>query len=110
MRLTDWWNALITDLDRLKVLVKQETSNSEAWTAAMTMATEGREIEANLFAARTREANIKKASEKLGAEYTSSATEAPQYLPNVTNPDELLFAMVFTSTSIATHKSMKVIP
>ncbi|KTD25966.1 MULTISPECIES: hypothetical protein [Legionella] len=95
MRLTDWWNALITDLDRLKVLVKQETSNSEAWTAAMTMATEGREIEANLFAARTREANIKKASEKLGAEYTSSATEAPQYLPNVTNPDELLFAMVF---------------
>ncbi|ARG97922.1 hypothetical protein [Legionella micdadei] len=95
MKLTDWWNALITDLDRLKSLVKPETANSEPWKAAMEMATQGKEIESNLLAARGRETAIKNESKKLGSEFNSGATRVPQYLPDVNNPDELLFAMVY---------------
>ncbi len=93
MTLTQWWQVLSDDLKRLKPLVKN--GESAPWLAAETMAKEGAQIEDGLLTAMGHKNEIDKAIEKLGPEFTTPKSKEKQYLPKVSSPDELLFAVVY---------------
>lgn len=82
--LTQWWEQLTQDL-----------SNFEAkpWViAARTMAAEGVKIEKNPTQGRYFEKAIEETSKNLGDIYSC---QKPQYLPNVDNPEQFIFAVVY---------------
>ena len=93
MTLTKWWLALTDELARLAP--KVTNVQSEPWTAALIMATEGAKIEGNLFSAVGYKRTIDAAAVKLGAPYEDGETKSTQYLPDVNGPEPLLFSIVY---------------
>ncbi|CDZ78615.1 hypothetical protein BN59_02925 [Legionella massiliensis] len=93
MTLTQWWNKLETDLARLQA--KVQNHQSPAWQTARTLVQEGAQIEDGLISAMGHKNAIDRAMPNLGSAFISPHDNATHYLPDVNNPEELLFAIVY---------------
>ena len=93
MTLTEWWQQLTDDLTRLEN--KVENSGSEPWVAARLMASEGALLESSLLAAMGRKRIIDSAAPRLGSRIDDPVTDEIQYVPDVHDPEQLLFAIIY---------------
>ncbi|KTC85698.1 hypothetical protein [Legionella drozanskii] len=101
MTLTQWWKQLNDDLNQLKPTLSKGDSSWDGsyWTAAEQMAIDGQTIEANIVSGESIKAKIYNQSKNFGSEssagFKSTYDPDTQYLPQVTNPEELLFALTY---------------
>ncbi|KTD26106.1 purine NTPase, putative [Legionella lansingensis] len=90
--LTDWWTDLKNDLEKLE---------TKPWVdAARKMATDGIQIEFEAgqwhkTAAETLGSNIDNAAKDLGKSYSNSKSKKDEGLPNVNDPEQFLFAVLY---------------
>ncbi|KTD39356.1 hypothetical protein Lnau_0123 [Legionella nautarum] len=101
MTLTQWWKLLNDDLNELKPTLSKGNPawKKSYWSAAAKMAQQGQTIEANIVSGESIKATIYKKSKKFGSEssagFKSSYDPDTQYLPQVTNAEELIFALTY---------------
>ena len=101
LTLTQWCEAIISDLDRLET--KLTLPKSDSWLGTVSMCSELREIENDLSSfspfglkrAWDRKPVIIAHSIKIGSLYPNPLTTEKQYLPDIHSPVDLLFAIVF---------------
>jgi hypothetical protein len=101
MTLTQWWKLLDDDLNQLKPTLSKGNPAwaGSYWSTAAKMAERGQTIEANIAFAESIKAEIYSKSQDFGSEsiagFKSAYDSDTQYLPQVTNPEELLFALTY---------------
>lgn len=101
MTLTEWWKLLEDDLKQLKPILSKGNPAWAGiyWSAAAEMAKKGQTIEANIVAGESIKAEIYNKSKDFGSEgsagFKSAYDPDTQYLPQVTNPEELRFALTY---------------
>lgn len=94
MSLTKWWELLEADLVRLRS--QGLTNQNSALQTLETIANIGVRIEQeSILSAQTKDKNIREALTSLGSPYSSDLASDPQYLPNVSTPQELLLAVCY---------------
>lgn len=87
LTLTQWWQAFSDSLDNLKLLVSENIASSLG--DAYQMATLGKRIESHVWQGLGIKKKIKTLEQKLGDKLPGR----DEYLPQITNNDEVLFAI-----------------
>jgi hypothetical protein len=95
MNLTEWWQAFGADLERIESKGVKGILKSKSWLLAKQLVESGVHIEDGLFEAKRLSDSMEVLMPSMGKPYKSTLDQNPQYLPNVTNPEDLLFALAY---------------
>lgn len=94
---TSWFETLVTDLEGLASRLGIDKEHEpESWHSVRIMAKAASEIEYSpLFNGLSGKATIEAALKKIGLPYHDEESNTDRYLPDVTTPQELLFALIY---------------